>query len=87
MKIAVYDTYVSRPDGRVMHFDILVPDADKDIARVLQHGRRYLAAKGMPADTLSAQECRFCHMESATEAVQAAVDDDGFAIIELGNCD
>ncbi len=24
MKIAVFDTYVVRPDGRRMHFDILV---------------------------------------------------------------
>lgn len=87
MRIAVYDTYVPRADGRTMHFDILVPEADKNIERVLQYGRRYLAAKGIPADSLRAQECQFCHMESATEAVQAAVDEDGFAIIELGNCD
>lgn len=87
MKIAVFDTYVTRPDGRIMHFDILVPEDQKQLDRVLAHGRRYLAAKGVPADSLGAQECRYCHMESATEAVQAAVDADGFAILELGNCD
>ena len=87
MKIAVFDTYVSRPDGRVMHFDILVPDAGKDIEQVLGFGRRYLAARGVPAENLTAQECRFCHIESASEPVQAEVDRIGFAIIELGNCD
>lgn len=87
MKIAVFDTYVRRPDGQRMHFDILVPEHDKDRARVLQFGRRYLAAKGVPADTLRAEECRYCHMESATEPVQAAIDEDGFAIIELAHCD
>jgi uncharacterized protein DUF2024 len=87
MKIAVYDTYVHRPDGRVMHFDILVPDASKDIDQVLRFGRRYLTAKDVPAESLRAQECRFCHMESASEPVQAAVDQDGFAIIELDHCD
>ena len=67
MKIAVFDTYVQRPDGRRMHFDILVRDQspDKDIDAVLAHGRRYLAAKQLPAASLSAQECRFCHVESA----------------------
>ena len=87
MRIAVFDTYVTRPDGRVMHFDILVPEASNQLETVLQHGRRYLAAKGLPTDTLTAQECRFCHMESATDEVQAAVGEDGFAILELGNCD
>lgn len=87
MKIAVFDTYVNRPDGRRMHFDILVPDADKQHDQVLRFGRLYLAAKGVPADTLRAEECRYCHMEQASEAVQAAVEADGFAIIELGECD
>ncbi len=87
MKIAVFDTYVKRPDGRVMHFDVLVRESDRQIDQVLQFGRRYLAAKGVPADTLTAQECRFCHMESATEPIEQAVEQDGFAIIELGNCD
>ena len=87
MKIAVHDTYVTRPDGRVMHFDILVPEALKATDRVMGFGRTYLQAKGVPADTLHAEECRFCHMESATEAIEQAVAQDGFAIIELGNCD
>jgi hypothetical protein len=31
MKIAVFDTYIRRPDGRRMHFDILVDDANKGL--------------------------------------------------------
>lgn len=87
MKIAVFDTYVQRPDGQVMHFDILVPSETKSHAQVLGFGRTYLAAKGLPAETLQAEECRYCHMESASEAVEQAVRQDGFAIIELANCD
>ncbi|QGZ63363.1 DUF2024 family protein [Paraburkholderia acidisoli] len=89
MKIAVFDTYVDRPDGRRMHFDILVRDqpADKAPELVLSHGRRYLAAKGVPATALEARECRFCHVESATPAIEAEVERIGFAIIELQHCD
>lgn len=47
MKIAVFDTYIRRPDGRRMHFDILVDDANKELDTVLQHGKRYLNAKGL----------------------------------------
>lgn len=89
MNIAVFDTHVLRPDGRRMRFDILVRDqeADKDRETVLAHGRRYLAAKGVPAETLQAQECRFCHTEFASPLVEAEINRTGFAIIELQNCD
>ena len=89
MDIAVFDTHVLRPDGRRMHFDILVRDQDPDRRpdTVLTHGRRYLAAKSVPTDSLSAQACRFCHRRFATPAVEAEIDRIGFAIIELENCD
>lgn len=89
MNIAVFDTYVLRPDGRRMHFDIVVRDqqAERELDIVLAHGRRYLAAKGIPADTLSARECRFCHSAFASPAVEAEIDRIGFAIVELQNCD
>lgn len=89
VKIAVFDTYVLRPDGRKMHFDILVRDqpSDKELGTVLAHGRRYLAAKEVPAESLSAQECRFCHTELAPPAAEEEISRIGFAIIELQNCD
>ncbi|WP_266171369.1 DUF2024 family protein [Dyella subtropica] len=89
MNIAVFDTHVVRPDGRKMHFDILVRDRanDKEQSIVLEHGRRYLAAKGIPASHLTASECRFCHIETASPQVEAEINETGFAIIELKNCD
>lgn len=89
MQIAVFDTHVARPDGRRMHFDILVRDeaADKAPDRVLAHGRRYLAAKGVPGAALEARECRFCHIESASPQIVAEIERTGFAIVELQHCD
>lgn len=89
MNIAVFDTHVLRPDGRKMRFDILVRDeaADRATDVVLAHGRRYLAAKGVPAAPLQAQECRFCHRELASPLIEAEINRVGFAIIELQNCD
>lgn len=89
MKIAVFDTYVSRPDGRTMHFDVLVrdnePDKQPDI--VYAHARRYLVSKGMHAEALQTEQCRFCHIESASSSVENEINRSGFAILELGNCD
>ncbi|MBE8722009.1 DUF2024 family protein [Sphingobacterium pedocola] len=45
MKVAVWDTYVTKRDGQIMHFDILVEDhvVESVVYRV---GARYLASKG-----------------------------------------
>lgn len=86
MEIAVYDTYVNRPDGRVMHFDVLVPAAGHALPQVLEFAHRYLAAKGMPALGLDLQACHFCHTEFAAVPARQAIERDGFAIIELANC-
>lgn len=89
MKVAVFDTFARRPDGRRMRFDILVPDTEADRREqvVLAHGRRYLAARGVPAASLSTRECRFCHVGIASPEVEAEIDRIGFAIIELEHCD
>ncbi len=86
-QIAVFDTYVQRPDGRTMHFDILVANEGRDHANVVAHGRAYLAGKGIPGDALTTRECRFCHVESASEAVRQNIARAGFSILELQHCD
>ncbi|HTJ94969.1 MAG TPA: DUF2024 family protein, partial [Pararobbsia sp.] len=82
-------TYALRPDGRRMHFDILVRDepTHKELGTVLAHGRRYLSAKALPAESLTAHECRFCHTEFASPPVEEEIGRVGFAIIELQTCD
>ncbi len=86
MKVSVYDTYVRRADGRVMHFDILVPDTQKDMPTILGHGRAYLQSKGETGAILGARECRFCHVEQATPAVVSSITARGYHILEMENC-
>lgn len=86
MKISVYDTYVQRPDGRRMHFDILVAADASDQAAVLGYGQIYLAAKGLPPSILKSDKCNFCHVESADAAMEKQIASQGFAIIEMENC-
>ncbi|MBA4175365.1 MAG: DUF2024 domain-containing protein [Leptothrix sp. (in: Bacteria)] len=87
MQIAVFDTYVRRPDGRTMHFDILVPNAGRDPAIVVAHGRSYVASKGITGESLTTAECRFCHIEHASTAVQRDIERTGFSILEFEHCD
>jgi Domain of unknown function (DUF2024) len=86
MRISVYDTYVQRPDGLRMHFDILVPSDLSDQAAVLNYGQTYLAAKGLPPSILESEKCNFCHIEPASSDVEHEIAANGFSIIEMENC-
>lgn len=87
MKVSVWDTYVQRQDGHRMHFDILVPSDLKDEQRIFGFGNAYLKTKSVENHTLSTKECRFCHIEQASEEMAAAIAKNGYAIIEMENCD
>jgi hypothetical protein len=85
MKIAVYDTYVTRNDGEIMHFDILVPDGTTH-EKALDFGRRYLAEKKQSGQALSAKECTFCHLEEAPADIEQSVQAKGYDIVEMEGC-
>lgn len=86
MNISVWDTYVKRDNNHVMHFDILVPDDVNDPQTILDFGTHYLQSKPFKTSVLSARECRFCHIEKATEEIITSITKKGYAIIEMENC-
>lgn len=87
MKVAVWDTYVPRKDGRIMHFDIIVPAEVRDTAVIFSYGRAYLATKGEEGQPLNARNCRFCHVETVRPEWEEAIRKRGYAIFEMENCD
>lgn len=86
MKVSVYDTYVRRSDGKLMHFDILVPEAQRDAAVIHGYGLEYLNSKGHEGAVLGTRECRFCHVEQATPPVVKFIEERGYFILEMENC-
>lgn len=86
MHVSVYDTYVTRTDGAIMHFDILVPSTLTSQATIHQYGKTYLATKGQTGQPLTTKECQFCHIEQATDEVLASITSQGFHIIEMQGC-
>lgn len=86
MNIAVWDTYVKKKDGTIMHFDILVPDELNDTAVIYQYGREYLATKGQQGQALASNECTFCHIEEATPEMKRSIEAKGYYIIEMQGC-
>ncbi|WP_222983326.1 DUF2024 family protein [Flagellimonas meishanensis] len=86
MRVAVWDTYVQRNDGLVMHFDILVPDDLENEEVIFRFGKEYLNTKPFATGKLSAEECRFCHMEVAPYQVVEQINKKGYFVIEMENC-
>ena len=85
-KVAVRDTYVTKKDGNVMHFDIIAPEEIKDTTIIYGYGREYLKTKGQEGQPLTSKECRFCHIESVRSQWEAEIKQKGFFIIEMENC-
>ncbi len=86
MKVAVWDTYVTRKNGDVMHFDILVPEEVKDISVIYDYGKQYLTEKNEFNQPLTTQGCQFCHIEAVNETVAASIKAKGYHIVEMENC-
>lgn len=86
MKISVWDTYVKRENGIIMHFDILVPSDVIDEQTIFNFEMEYLESKPFMTDKLTNNECRFCHIEEATDEMIKEIESNGFFIIEMENC-
>ena len=86
MNVAVWDTYVIKKDGTIMHFDIIAPDDIKDERIIHTFGKDYLLSKNQQDQALTSKECRFCHIEKASAEMVLNIQKKGYYIIEMQNC-
>ncbi len=86
MKVAVWDTYVTKKDGSVMHFDIIAPEEIKDTTIIYGYGTEYLISKRQEGQPLTSKQCRFCHIETVRPDWEAEIKQKGYFIIEMENC-
>ena len=86
MQVAVWDTYVRKRDGSVMHFDIIAPEHIKDEQTIHTFGKEYLLSKNQETQSLTAKECSFCHIERATDEMILSIRQKGYYIVEMENC-
>jgi hypothetical protein len=86
MNVAVWDTYVTRANGMVMNFDIIVPETVTDEEIIYGYGRAYLNSREIPDSPLTASQCSFCHIEKATLQMMQEINEKGYHILELRNC-
>ncbi|MBX2931060.1 MAG: DUF2024 family protein [Chitinophagaceae bacterium] len=86
MQVAIWDTYVTKKDGTIMHFDIIAPSSIKNTSIILQYGNEYLQLKGQSGKTLTTKECVFCHIETLRTEWENDINTKGYYIYEMENC-
>lgn len=86
MKVAVWDTYVKKKDGSIMHFDIIAPEEIKDASKIYNYGKEYLKTKRQDGQNLTSNECKFCHTETTNSLWEKEIVKNGYFIIEIENC-
>lgn len=86
MQVAVWDTYVTKKDGTIMHFDIIAPSDLKDTTVIYNYGKEYLRTKNQEGQPLTSRECRLCHIEAVKPQWEADIRKKGYFIYEMENC-
>jgi hypothetical protein len=87
MKVAIWDTYVEKKDGSIMHFDIVAPIHIREEKNIHTFGKDYLQLKNQENQPLTSKECTFCHIEEATDEMKESIEQRGYYIIEMQGCD
>ena len=85
-KVNIWDTYVTKKDGSIMHFDIVAPVEVVDPTAIYSYGKDYLKTKGQEDQPLSSKQCRLCHIEHLRPEWEAEISDKGYFIIEMEGC-
>jgi len=86
-KVNVWDTYVTKKDQSIMHFDIIAPIEISNTTIIYNYGQKYLKSKGQEGQLLSSEQCRLCHMELIRPEWETEIKEKGYFIIEMEGCD
>ncbi len=85
-KVNVWDTYVTKKNGTIMHFDIIAPVEITDTRTIYNYGKEYLKSKGQEGQPLDSRQCRLCHIEILKPEWKDDIADKGYFIIEMEGC-
>jgi hypothetical protein len=83
MKAAVWDSYIKKDNGNVLHFDVVVSESRSNPEIVYKYAYEYLKSKGIDGADINVKNCQFCHIETLTDKMKSDIESRGFHIIEM----
>lgn len=84
MKIDVFDTHVTTTSGERLHFDILLPAGNGDLAG--RYAMEWLKSIGIGAQHIDQESCVYCHSEAANADVEQHIQASGYFIYPIEGC-
>ena len=85
MQCAVYDTYVTKKDGSLMHFDVIV-ESSTPHEKAIEYGKQYLKSSGQEGQKMTQEECLFCHVQEAPKIVEDSIKQNAYFIQKMEGC-
>lgn len=85
MKVAVFDTYVTRKDGETMHFDVIVEEGTPH-EKAIEFGKDFLESVGEGGQRMTQEECQFCHVQDAHPKIEKEISEKGYFIYRMEGC-
>jgi len=85
--VNIWDTYVKKRNGGIMHFDIVVPEEETNLDVIYNYGKEYLTRKRQMGIEITSDQCRLCHQEAMKPAWSDDIELKGYYIIEVEGCD
>jgi hypothetical protein len=84
-RIYVFDTFAKSATGRILHFDVVLPENDS--AKALESARHWLQSIGETNAMVNAENCAYCHSEpTAPTEMLDEIRSRGYAIFKLEGC-
>ena len=81
----VFDVYARSEQGRILHFDVILPVNDPELA--LASARTWLQSIGHENASVQAENCAFCHTEAETPPqFEEEIRERGYAIYKMEGC-
>ncbi|RXJ71742.1 hypothetical protein CS022_20060 [Veronia nyctiphanis] len=84
MAVHVYDTYATSKEGKILHFDVLMPVKDDDLA--VKYAKNWLSEIGLEGATVKSGNCAFCHTRNSVPQYDEEISSKGYAIYKLEGC-
>ncbi|EOA6616867.1 DUF2024 family protein [Vibrio vulnificus] len=81
MSLHAFDTHTVTRQGKKLHFDVLLNERDGE--KAIAAAKAFLAEQQLDVESLSSQDCLFCHTSERFSELDAQVAEKGYAIITL----
>lgn len=85
MKIDVYNTYASHPEHGLLHFDVLLPEGGTQ-QEAESSALLWLNEIGIRPNCIRLDQCSYCHSEISIPEMENALNQKGYAILQLEGC-